>query len=742
MKKIFSYLFIGVLVSIFFWQSLFKGLLPIPSDTIVGLYHPFRDLYVNSYPNGIPFKNFLITDPVRQQYPWKELVISAEKKMEIPLWNPYILAGTPLLANFQSGSFYVLNILFFVMPFDVAWSILIFLSPLIGGIFMFCYLNNFRLNKWGSLMGAISYVFSGFFIAWMEWGTITHVALWLPLILLSIDRITYKEVKERLKWSLIYLFSFVSAFFAGHLQTFFYLGIFSLGYFIVRWIQFDKRKNILVLYILLNILFLTLTFIQWIPTFQFISLSARNIDVLNFSNPGWFIPWQHAIQFIAPDYFGNPTTLNYWGTWNYGELVGYVGIAPLILAIYAMFYRKDKKTLFFGTSFFLAIIFSFPTFFAKIPYLLKIPFLSTSQPTRLLFIVDFSLAVLAALGFDYLLKTKKNKIIYPLAFVLIVLICLWFFIPVGNSGVVKNNLIFPTLLIISSLILFLALRLFQKKNKYITLIICVGLFVVTIFDLLRFGWKFTPFTQDKYLFPLTKTIDFLQKNLKEFRIMATDSQIFPPNFSSVYKLQSVDGYDPLYLLRYGKLIAASERNSANINSSLGFNRIITPHNFESKIIDLLGVKYVLSFSDLNSSKLVKVFQEGKTIVYENKNVLPRAFFVENIRLAKNEKESMKMIFDSSIDLARTGVVEEGEDEKLNTLWSVGSAEIIDYSMNKIIISTKNHGSGFFILTDSFYPTWKAFIDDKETKIYVTDYNFRGIVVPSGEHKVKFSNFIF
>src|SRR3989344_5465144 len=98
MKKLFSVLFLGLLTIIFFWQFIFRGLLPIPSDTIVGLYHPFRDLYAKDYPNGIPFKNFLITDPVRQQYPWRELAISIEKKLELPLWNPYSLSGTPLLA--------------------------------------------------------------------------------------------------------------------------------------------------------------------------------------------------------------------------------------------------------------------------------------------------------------------------------------------------------------------------------------------------------------------------------------------------------------------------------------------------------------------------------------------------------------------------------------------------------------------------------------------------------------------
>src|SRR3990170_7845286 len=85
----------------FFQPFLMQGKLPIPADTIVGLYHPYRDLYASEYPNGIPFKNFLITDPVRQIYPWKKLSIDIIRGLNLPLWNPYAASGMPLLSNFQ-----------------------------------------------------------------------------------------------------------------------------------------------------------------------------------------------------------------------------------------------------------------------------------------------------------------------------------------------------------------------------------------------------------------------------------------------------------------------------------------------------------------------------------------------------------------------------------------------------------------------------------------------------------------
>jgi hypothetical protein len=724
------------LIFVFFWQVLFKGLLPIPSDDIVGLYHPFRDLYAKDYPNGIPFKNFLITDPVRQQYPWKELVISVEKKMQLPLWNPYVLSGSPLLANFQSAGFYPLNILFFILPFPSAWSVMIFLGPMLAGLFLYLYLDNLKLSKWASVLGAFTFAFCGFFVAWMEWGTITQVALWLPLVLLSIDKLVLN--KMRFKWAPVYLLSLLCAFFAGHLQTFFYLGIVSFVYFILRWWQHGKKPQVLIWYLMLNIVFLLFSLVQSIPALQFIGLSARNIDVGGINSEGWFIPYQHLIQFVVPDYFGNPATLNYWGTWNYGELVGYAGMVPLILGLYAMYFRRDKKTLFFGLLLFLSLFFSLPTFLAKLPFILKVPFLSEAQPTRLIFIADFALAVLGALGFDYLLKTKKKiYIICPLILLGILLLSLISFVPKEHILVLKSNLIFPALLLLVSSVLFVSLIVFQSKKR-MTVLMLILLLAVTGFDLLRFGWKYNPFTPKTYLFPQTKTISFLTGNLGNYRFMTTDSRILPPNFSSVYRLQAIDGYDPLYLQRYGELIIAMERNKSDITPPFGFNRIITPHNYSSKIADLLGVRYILSLSELNSPNLRKVFEEGQTMVYENLNVIPRAFFVTKLKNAKNKEETIDLLFADSFDPNKMAVTENADD-RLMTLGEVttGQANIVSYAENKVVIETENKNLGFLVLTDTFYPTWKATIDGRETQIYRTDYDFRGIIVPGGSHKVEF-----
>src|SRR3990172_5227032 len=141
-KKLLPVFVLIILPFIFFKSFVLEGRLPIPSDTIVGLYYPFRDIYSKTNPNGMPFKNFLITDPVRQTYPWRYLSVNEEKTGNLPIWNPYNFAGTPLLANFQSAVFYPFNLIFFVLPFDISWSILVLLGPLLAGLFLYFYLYN------------------------------------------------------------------------------------------------------------------------------------------------------------------------------------------------------------------------------------------------------------------------------------------------------------------------------------------------------------------------------------------------------------------------------------------------------------------------------------------------------------------------------------------------------------------------------------------------------------------------
>lgn len=762
MRRILSLGFVLFVAVLLFSPFFIKHQLPIPSDNIIGLYNPFIDYYRGIYPRGFPYKNYLLDDPIKTQYPWRNLAIDMEKRLQLPIWNPYSFSGTPLLANFSSAVFYPGNIVFFLFSFPLGWSIIILLQPILAGVFLYLYLRNLKLPLISCMLGAIVFEFCGFSTSWLEWGTIFQTGSWLPLILLSIDKIFahLKTTRKIYLWNIILIIATTSSFLAGFLQIFFYVFLISVLYFLLRYTKQRNRKALNCLLLSFSVVILLIA-IQLIPTIQFISLSGRSLDQANWrNNSGWFIPWKHIVQFLSPDFFGNPATLNYWGTFNYGEFIGYVGIFPLLMAGVAMLYGRNAVVVrFFTFLVFFAMIFALPTGISQIPFILKIPYLSTSQPTRLLFIIDLGLAVLAAYGLNYIL-THKKKVLYPILIFAFLFLTIWLVIIArldssSHMLIARKNTYLPTTLFISIslVLLFLAYPhlqnithtkfLFGRKNSpHVFLLLVISL---TALELIRFSLKYNPFVPESFLYPQTKTISYLQKNLGLSRIMTDDSPTFPPNFSVMYKIQSVDGYDSLYLLRYAQFITALERNKPDISPPFPFARIIIPHNIDSKLADFLGVKYFISRSKSESNKIEKVFSEGKTIVYNNPLAFPRAFFVNTTECLPEKEIVIRKMFYSQTNLRLTAFIEEKDGcFSLPTSWSEGKVTKVKYSENNILLETENSGEGFLVFVDSYYPTWKAKIYNHNTnttqkaKILLTDFAFRGIRVPKGKNTITFS----
>ena len=743
-------------VLIFFYPVFLSFKIPIAADSIVGLYHPYRDNIWNNLTSGVPVKNPLITDPVRQQYVWRSLSLENLKSGFLPTWNPYSFGGTPLAANFQSAAFYPLNVLFIFIPLNAAWIILIMSQSLLLGLFMYAYLRFLKVTRAGSLIGALAFSFSGFTIAWLTWNTVIHTILWLPLILLSKEHLLKKL---NTKWIAILIFAEISQILAGHLQVLFYSLLVSNLYLIVRILQINitsKRLSSIILnslktylpFFIIGIFVFLITFIQWFPTLKFINLSSRTFDQGDFTKPGWFIPPSQLIQFVVPDFFGNPATNNYWGEWNYGEFIGFIGIVPLICAFSALLFRRDKKVLFFGSLAIISLVFSLPTFLARLPFELSLPFISTSQPTRLLVLVDFALCILSALGFDHLRKSKGYKELLLVLFILLtIFLLLWIFIlnprllnldiNPANVIIAQRNLIFPTFIFLISALYFLLLKSkLSFKYFFISLIIAT-----MILELLRFSWKFTPFSTNNWLFPQTKILTKLQNEVGNWRFMALDRRIMPPNFSVHYHLLDVSGYDPLYLRRYGELAAAWGRGVPDIGPA-PFNRIITPQDYSSPFADLLGVKYILSLKDELSLKLKIIDREGETRLYENTRVLPRAFLVKNVLQTDSDQGEMEKLFSISDRFLQIATSQDSITLDSSELTQDESAQIISYKDSIVIIKTFTNAKRLLVLTDVYYPTWKVFVDKKETKLYRVDYTLRGVVVPAGSHKIEFKNYLF
>ncbi len=135
-----------LLATLVFFAPVFQGKMPFPGDTLIGAYQPWRGLSWQGRTTEYPLKNMTISDVTSSLYPWRYLAIKQMKEGKWPLWNNYEFSGTPLLAVPYTAAFYPLNFFFFLLPFTGAWTILIVLQTLLGGIFFYLFLFNKKLS--------------------------------------------------------------------------------------------------------------------------------------------------------------------------------------------------------------------------------------------------------------------------------------------------------------------------------------------------------------------------------------------------------------------------------------------------------------------------------------------------------------------------------------------------------------------------------------------------------------------
>lgn len=747
MKKFFSsnvrlLILASLVIFSFFLPGLIQGKIPIPSDALINLYHPWRDTPYGNYTQGrYPAKNTLITDPVLQTYPWRQILISNLKTGIFPLWNPYSFAGQPLLANFQSSAFQINNLFFAFLPFKSAWTVNIILPSILTAVFTYLFLTNLnfktpKLSKTAAFFGATILPFSGFFIAWLEWGTIVTTAMWLPLILLTINKMFAKNSPY---WLLILIFAVSQTFFSGHFQTTIYV---FLAAFIFTLISLRDNPNLKSFFFIIigAILGILIASPQILPSYELTSFSARNTDQGYYSGRAdWFIPAQHLIQIIAPDFFGNPATLNYWGVWNYGEFVSYFGIVPLSLALFSVLNsKKEKNAHFFIILFFISLVFGISNPISKIPYILNIPVISSLQPSRIIFLLVFSGACLSAIGLDLLIKEKsKFKKIIPITLILALELILLFLsvnkssilfreVTSQTASVAVRNLIFPIAASFAFLIFITLYNFFSKKNVLIAVI-----FIISYFELFRFAYKFTPFTGSSLVFPKNNTTDYLMSREKPFRIMTTDRRIMHPNSSTAYRIESVDGYDPLFLKSYADFVSAWQSSTGTVGSG-SFNRIITPQKINFNFMNISNVKYILSFDALVNVNLQLVFQEGETKVYENKITNPRAYFVSRVLKKENQFEELAYIASGDFN---SGQIATSRDISLNSDISSSSVKLVSYNDNQLNLSVKTESEAPLVVSNINYPDWKAAIDGREQKILAANAIYQLLIIPGGTHDV-------
>jgi len=420
------------------------------------------------------------------------------------------------------------------------------------------------------------------------------------------------------------------------------------------------------------------------------------------------VPFKHLIQFVIPDYFGNPATLNYFGTWNYGEMIGYVGVVGVLFALLALKQRfADKK--FFCFAILISLVFATDNPISHLPYLWKIPVLSLLQPTRLMAVIGFCLACFGAYGLDAFIQkkiSKKHILLVSGLFVVVFILSL-----IRANSITLRNAAFPLLIFV----LANGIILFRKQTALI-------LVLLSLVDLMRFGWKFTPFTPPSYFFPAASILTEIQKDQLTYptRTLVINPQVMPANTFSWYGIETVGGYNPFYSERYARFVQAME-SDAVADALPAFQRIIEPTNTRSPLFKYFNVRYVVDIKD------------GKTALTELPSVMPRWYLADTMVVKPTGQEVLQAMLTDTV-ASRSAYVETTVGA---TCSATDTVSLVQYSANTQSLTTTVLRSGFLVNLTPWDSGWHAYINGKETPILRTNYLFMGISIPAGTHSVEY-----
>ena len=556
-------------------------------------------------------------DPTASYIPLRQLKVELIKNFELPFWNKYIFCGFPYLSDIPANVFYPITfILDLFFPLVAAYNLSILIHYSLAGIFLYLFLNEYNLNKIASFTAGLIFMFSGAMISHRSHPNIIYGMVWIPLILLFLEK--YRKSK-RIEFVLIASIFYSISFFGSHPQIFLYSSMIILIFIFYYAFIYNGWKNYSFLFSLIIFVvgFLIIS-VQSIPIYELIKNSSRASLDYNYFSSFSFSPKMLPVLFF-PFIFGNPfyqfqNVPTYFGSWNYTEMIIYFGVTTIPLLVFG-FFRKDKHKyiwiflLIF--SFFLVLGNHTPLY--KLMY--HIPLFNKFRvPARNWFEFGLAFSILTGFGFDYFIKLSKvkirKKILGLLIFFGAVLSIFFIFyfllhtklkdnliIFLGVSGdkakyllqniSLSNYSIFIPLIVIFCTILILTLFLF-KKNKFLY----VSLILLIILDLFCFGYFYEANSDINYLNNKIEDLSdlkFLNEKEDLFRICPIASELsgikLNNNKHIHQKIDVITGHSSAILNDYRFITSINESSDAITD----WMRLLQNNN----VLSMLNTKYII-----------------------------------------------------------------------------------------------------------------------------------------------------
>ena len=734
MKKFVILFFL--LSLLFFSRNILFGKVYLPLDILDrGHIYP---------PKGDSLRNLMIGDAVVIFYPSDFIYNEYLKKGEILKWNPYIFSGYPEFESGQSATFHPVRLILHYLfdPFT-AHDIGLFIHLFLCCIFTFIYLRNVGLSEFSSAFGGIVWAFSFSQMTWFEMERTVYTGAYIPLTLYFYDK---AKNNNPFFYSTLGGISLAFLLFTRHLQWALYGYLMVFFYFVFNFYEsFSKEKNInsilkpTIPFILISLFGFSFSAIGLIPTLELIKHSSLqrpegNIFASYFSISGIKalpINFFHALlTFFNPNLLGSPIdVINLYPYANFVEYQGYIGIFPLICAILSLSIKKQKNAIFYLLTFILTFLMSLNTFL-NLPFDILIPGFSRLPHHRIIYLTSFCGTVLSSYGFELLYKKDLSPNFLKKALILFWILWIGYTLGIfleyrkklpADWMSLKNSVLLIPLLILITSSLLIYLRNKMKNNLF-------ALFSILLIslDLIPLGFNFNTCADRRYADLKDSYVQKIIGEEKElFRLIGLE-----PNWAVLLKKFTPEGYQSLYPNFYFKAISENSPYARHQLKVLG-------DMLSKNMIRLLNVKYIY----LNPWSEAEVEEEATLIhskfakIYRITDYLPRAYFLTNIQRA-DDKWIISALRNNEFNPKEVLYLSEDFPE-VTPLNAENKVEITHYSPHKISIDVSSDADGFLVLSDSYYPGWKCYVDGKEEKIYKAYTFLRAVYLRNGTHKVEF-----
>jgi hypothetical protein len=230
--------------------------------------------------------------------------------------------------------------------------------------------------------------------------------------------------------------------------------------------------------------------------------------------------------------------------------------------------------------------------------------------------------------------------------------------------------------------------------------------VVTFIDLFAFGGKFnaTPTSPSEYPYILNQGVQQLQREsqTEAFRVNMRNERnmLMGRNQGNLDRIELLEGYTPLGIARYAPFVKPG------------------PH-----IVDLLNAKY-------------KIDSLGRSLI-RNPTYLPRARMVYRYQVASSDSNARDIVKAGQFDYRNSVVLEAGPGfASVETESIANQVTITRREPARMELDVTTAQAGILVLSEVYYPEWKASLDGQPVAIYPADYFLRGITVPAGTHRIE------